>query len=93
MLEFTEWAAEILGRAFAAARRLNPDAGLRLRREGGGVGFVLADEAGEGDRLVRGDGFELWVEAGLEGTVDVVEPHDQLILRPPGDEARSVRPA
>jgi hypothetical protein len=92
VLEFTGWASEILGRAFAAARRFNPDAGLRLRREGDGVGFVLADEAQDGDRLVRGDGFELWVEAGVEGVVDVVEPHDQLILRAPGDPERSVRP-
>lgn len=91
MLELTEWAAEILGRAFGAARRFNPDAGLRLRREGAGIGFVLTDERTDGDRLVVGDGFELWVEAGLEGTVDVVEPHDQLILRPPGDRERSIR--
>jgi len=41
---------------------------------------------------VAGDGFELLVERGLEGTVDVVEPHDRLILRPPGDPERSVRP-
>jgi hypothetical protein len=92
VLEFTEWATEILGRAFAAARRFNPNAGLRLQREGAGVGFVLADEAREGDRLILGDGFELWVETGLEGTVDVVEPHDRLVLRPPGDTSRSVRP-
>jgi hypothetical protein len=41
---------------------------------------------------VSGDGFELWVEAGLEGTVDVVEPHDRLVLRAPGDPERSERP-
>jgi hypothetical protein len=33
----------------------------------------------------------LFVAGGLEGTVDVVEPHDQLILRRPGDPERSVR--
>jgi hypothetical protein len=55
------------------------------------VSFDLVGEAQDGDELVRGDGFELWVEAGLEGTVDVVEPHDQLILRAPGDGQRSVR--
>jgi hypothetical protein len=51
----------------------------------------LTDERHEGDALVRHEGFEIWVEAGLEGTVDVVEPHDQLILRAPGDPQRSVR--
>jgi hypothetical protein len=34
-------------------------------------------------------GFTLLVQEGLEGTVDVVEPHDQLILRAPGDSERS----
>jgi hypothetical protein len=55
------------------------------------VAFALTDERHDGDELVAGEGFELWVEAGLEGTVDVVEPHDRLILRPPGDPERSVR--
>jgi hypothetical protein len=92
MLEFTEWATQILGRTVGAARRFNPDARVRLRRIDGGVEFVLTDETHEADEVVRGDGFELWVEAGLQGIVDVVEPHDQLILRPPGDPERSVRP-
>jgi hypothetical protein len=92
MLEFTEWATQILGRTFSAARRFNPDAKVRLRRVDGGVEFALTDETDVDDEVVRGDGFELWVEAGLGGVVDVVEPHDQLILRPPGDPERSVRP-
>jgi hypothetical protein len=33
------------------------------------------------------------VEEGLEGTIDVIEPHDQLILRPQGDTERSSRPS
>lgn len=53
--------------------------------------FSLTDERHEGDAHVAESGFELWVELGLEGTVDVVEPHDRLILRPPGDQARSVK--
>jgi hypothetical protein len=93
VLEFTEWATQILGRTFSAARRFNPDAAIRLQRTGGGVEFVLTDERHDADRLVSGEGFELWVEPGLDGTVDVVEPHDQLILRPPGDLERSVKPS
>jgi hypothetical protein len=92
VLEFTEWATEILGRTHAAARRFNPDATVRLRRTKDGVAFELTDDPPPGDELVRGDGFDLWVEPGLEGTVDVVEPHDRLILRAPGDAERSVRP-
>ena len=90
-LAFTDWAVEILQRTHTAARRFNPDATVRLHRVGGDVTFSLTDECGEGDELVKADGFELWVEPGLEGTVDVVEPHDQLILRPPGDAERSAR--
>jgi hypothetical protein len=90
-LEFTVWAIEILQRSHEAARRLNPDAVVRLHRTGDGVVFELTDERPDGDELVAEHGFELLVESGLQGTVDVVEPHDRLILRPPGDPERSVR--
>lgn len=92
MIAFTDWANEILGRTWQASRRFNPEAMVRMQRAAGGVEFVLTDERSPADLLVAGDGFELLVEAGLEGTVDVVEPHDRLILRPPGDAERSVRP-
>jgi hypothetical protein len=92
VIEFTEWAKEILQRTHEAARRFNPSATVRLSRSGNGVQFSLADEADHDDRLVRGEGFEILVQEGLEGTVDVVEPHDQLILRPPGSSERSLRP-
>ncbi len=92
MIEFTEWATQILQRTHEAARRFNPSATVRLSRSGTGVHFSLADEPGDGDRLVRGDGFEILVQEGLDGMVDVVEPHDQLILRPPNSSERSVRP-
>jgi hypothetical protein len=92
VLEFTAWATEILQRTHAAARRFNPAATVRVSRMPDGVEFALADEPRADDEHVSGDGFELWVEAGLEGTVDVVEPHDRLVLRPPGDPERSERP-
>jgi Fe-S cluster assembly iron-binding protein IscA len=91
VIEFTEWAADILARSDAAARRFNPDARVRLIRDGQGVRFDLVDRGEEGDQVVEHDGFTLYVEAGLEGVVDVVEPHDRLILRPPGSTERSVR--
>jgi hypothetical protein len=90
-IAFTEWATDILQRTHTAARRFNPAATVRLQRRGSGVSFELTDERPAGDELVTGDGFELLVEPGLEGTVDVVEPHDQLILRSPDDPERSVR--
>jgi hypothetical protein len=92
VIEFTGWATEILQRTQEAARRFNPDATVRLHRAEDGVEFALTDERPPGDRLVAGEGFELLVENGLEGIVDVVEPHDRLVLRPPGSTERSVRP-
>ena len=91
MLAFTDWAIEILARADAAARRFNPDVRVRIVREAsGGVRFELTDEADPADQLMEHpSGFTLLVQEGLDGTVDVVEPHDQLILRAPGDSERS----
>lgn len=92
MISFTEWAVEILQRTWRAARRVNPEAMIRMQRGPAGAEFVLTDRRAETDELVAGDGFELLVEAGLEGTVDVARPHDRLILRPPDDPERSIRP-
>lgn len=93
MLEFTDWAVEILSKADAAARRFNPDVRVRLVRDDtGDVRFELADERVAGDlEIDHPAGFTVLVEDGLDGTVDVVEPHDRLILRPPGDPERSTR--
>jgi hypothetical protein len=91
VIEFTEWATDILSRSDAAARRFNPDARVRVIRDGDAVRFELTDRPGPDDQVVRREGFTLYVEPGLEGIVDVVEPHDQLILRPPGSSERSVR--
>lgn len=92
MLKFTDWAVDILTRSDAAARRFNPDARVRLLRDGADeVRFEFTDEPDPTDTVVADLGFTLFVEEGLEGTVDVVEPHDRLILRPPGDTQRSVR--
>ncbi|MFN2545144.1 MAG: hypothetical protein ABR600_11350 [Actinomycetota bacterium] len=82
-LEFTEWAVRILTRSHEAARRFNPNATVRVSRKGSGVEFALVDEPSPGDEVVEREGFTLYVEAGIEGVIDVVEPHDQLVLRPP----------
>jgi hypothetical protein len=95
VLAFTDWAIEILSRADAAARRFNPDVRVRIIRDAnGGVRFELTDEADPADQVLEHpSGFTLLVQEGLEGTVDVIEPHDQLILRSPGDPERSARAA
>jgi hypothetical protein len=92
VIGFTDWAVDILARADAAARRFNPDARLRLRIDGAEVVFELTDGPEPGDETIEHEaGFTLFAPQGVEGTVDVVEPHDRLILRPPWDTERSVR--
>jgi hypothetical protein len=91
VIEFSDWASDILRRSYEAARRFNPEANVRLLRTDDGVRFELTDERQPSDETVQGDGFELLVEEGVDGVVDVVEPHDRLILRPPGSTERSVR--
>jgi hypothetical protein len=84
MIEFTPRAAEILRRSIDAARRFNPEARIRVFRKGGTVEFALAAGPEPGDREVEGDGFQVLAEADIDGVVAVVEPHDQLVVRPAG---------
>jgi hypothetical protein len=84
MIELTDWARDILSKSHAAATRLNPGAMIRLARAGGSVQPQLTDAPSPDDARVPLEGFDLYVEAGLEGLVDVEEPHDRLVLRPLG---------
>jgi hypothetical protein len=84
MIEFTEWAREILEKSDQAARRFNPDAKIRLARVGGTVQALLTDEPKPEDQRVEVGPATVYVEAGLEGLVDVEEPHDRLVLKPKG---------
>lgn len=81
MIEVTGRARDLLRRSLGAARRFEPSTGIRLARRGDGVDFGLAAGPLDGDTVVDGDGFSLWIEAGLSGTVDVEDPHEQLVLR------------
>lgn len=85
-IEFTDWAKDILRRSDAAARRFNPDARIRIARVGGVVQAVLTDEPSSGDAMVEIEdgGVTVYVEAGLEGQVDIEEPHDRVVLKPLG---------
>ena len=84
MIEITDWATDILTKAEGAARRFNPQARIRLARVGGGVEALFVERPGPGDREVQAGEMTLYVEAGLDGLVDVEEPHDRLVLRPLG---------
>lgn len=81
MIEVTDWASDVLTRSQQAASRFNPDARIRLVRSGNGVEAQLAAEPAPDDQTVQLPELDLYVEAGLDGVVDVQEPHDQLVLR------------
>lgn len=84
MIEFSEWAKDILRRSQEAARRFNPDAQIRLARRDGLVQAQLTDAPEPDDQVEAFDGVTVYVEAGLEGLVDIEEPHDRPVLRPLG---------
>jgi hypothetical protein len=84
VIEVTDWARDILTRSQEAARRFNPDARIRLARIGGEVQAVLTEKPESGDREVEVGEVSLYVEEGLEGLLDIEEPHDRLVLRPAG---------
>jgi hypothetical protein len=86
MLEFTEWAREILERADSGARRLNPDARVRLVRSGTTMEAVLSDAPGPDDVVVSIGEATIFVQQGIDGLIDIEEPHDRIVLRPAGSQ-------
>ena len=91
VIEFTEWARDILRRTQTAAVRFDPAARVRLARTRSGVEAVLVHEGESGDLEADAGGVIVFVEHGLDGLVDIEEPHDRLVLRPPGSTP-NVRP-
>lgn len=83
-IELSHWAIDILGRAQQAAARFDPDARVRLERTASGVQAVLTDEPGTQDTKVQAGEMTLYVEPGLEGLIDIEEPHDRIVLKPLG---------
>jgi len=86
MVEFTDWAKEILQRADAGARRLNPDARVRLVRSGTVMEAVLSDAPDHDDDVVSIGDATIFIEHGIDGLVDIEEPHDRIVLRPAGSQ-------
>jgi hypothetical protein len=84
MIEVSEWARDILERSHEAARRFNPTARIRLAKRGGEVQAMFIDRPGPNDQTIKIGNLTLFVEPGLDGLIDIEEPHDRLVLRPPG---------
>jgi hypothetical protein len=92
VIEITDWARDILARSHQAARRFHPSATIRLARIGGRVEAAFADSAQTGDQPIDLGDFTVFAQAGLEGLVDVEEPHDRLVLRELGSPPNVRRP-
>ena len=88
-IEFTEWAREILSRSSGAARRFNPDAKVRLARVSGTVQATLTDAPAPDDQAVDLAGVTIYIQKGLDGLVDIEEPHDRVVLKPAGSRPNS----
>ena len=96
MLDVTPWAHEILRRADDAARRLNPDARVRLSRApaaavelrtsapAGAIHTELVDEPSDDDQVLELGDVKVYVAADVDGLIDVEEPHDRIVLKPHG---------
>jgi Fe-S cluster assembly iron-binding protein IscA len=80
MIDVTERAASAVAQAEAAARRFNPDVRVRLVRVDGGVRFEFTDEPPEGDDEVPCEAATLYVEPGLEGTLDTGDHNTPLLI-------------
>jgi hypothetical protein len=70
MLEPTERAVEAVVQAETAARRFDPAARVRLRRDGAGVRLELCHAPEPGDEPVDCAGTILLVERGLDSVLD-----------------------
>ena len=81
MVTLTDRAVEILRAAQHAASRFDPNARIRIRRDGSGVAFELTDGGEPSDQVVEVDEVALLVESGIEGTVDAGD-HGTLVLVP-----------
>jgi hypothetical protein len=92
MIEVTDWARDILIRSHHAARRFNSTATIRVAVTGGRVEAVLAEAPEPDDQPVELGQATIHVARGLEGLIDVEEPHDRLVLRPAGSAPNIRKP-
>jgi hypothetical protein len=82
VIAISERAREVIARASAAARRFDPEARIRIARDGDGLRSGFAHAPAPGDRVLEDGDVTVYVEHGLDGTIDVTEEHDRLVLRP-----------
>ncbi len=77
MVELTPRARDALLTSQTAARRFDPDAHVRLTRDGHAIRAVLASQPEPDDVIVEVGALRVFVAAGITGTVDAGE-HNEL---------------
>lgn len=80
MIEVTARAATAVAQAEAAARRFNAEVRVRLVRTDEGVRFEFTDAPPEGDEAVACETATLYVEPGLEGTLDTGDHNAPVLI-------------
>jgi hypothetical protein len=81
-LELSPQAVDVLRRALDAGRMDPARVGVRLTLDRSGAlrtGFATEPEPGE--ETILAGGVRLFAAEGLDGTLDVADEHDRLILR------------
>ena len=81
MLKITDDAAAVLERAYDAAGRFNPGVKVRVYRMGDQVQLGFADRPSDGDEVVAVGDMLVFVEGGINGTLEAQQPHDRLVVR------------
>jgi hypothetical protein len=78
----TERARDALFGSLTAARRIDPEAYLRVEAHEGGIRAVFASGPDPGDRLVDVDGIMIAFDPAIEGTIDAGDHHELRVIAP-----------
>ena len=81
-MQITEAATDVIQRAYDAAARFNPAARVRIHLRGDTIETAFADAPEEGDIVLEHEGLTIFVAGDVgDGTIDVTDQHDRLIVR------------
>lgn len=81
MLQISEGAVTILERAHDAAVRFNPGVKVRVQRVGVRIEVGFADHPSPGDDVVAIGDIIVFVQSGISGVLEAIQPHDHLAVR------------
>ena len=80
-MQISEGAATVLERAHDAAVRFNPSIKVRVHRLGDRIEVGFTDHPSPGDDVVTTGDIVVFVQSGISGILEAVQPHDRLTVR------------